>query len=153
METAKRDNEIILHREGIFYIAYEQSAWLFSVALHAFRVKRLFVKCVAQDVVSIGFPMTSLGKFTGGCEVVDEDSIVHLLLPNGDLPQSCDFESWKAMQAGEDSGRHTAESLADDAIAKKMELLERIDGFPIESKSPIECMLFLSEIKAVYKNL
>ena len=61
MEVAKMDNEIILHREGIFYIVYEQSAWLFTHSVHAYKVKKAYIKCVASDVISIGFPMTSLG--------------------------------------------------------------------------------------------
>ena len=80
LETKKQNNEIILHREGIFYIAYEHSAWLFSVVLHSFKVKKVYVKCVAQEVVSIGFPMASLEKMAVDCEMADDGGIVRLLV-------------------------------------------------------------------------
>lgn len=82
METAKKDNEVILHREGVFYIAYEHSAWLFSVSLHSFKVKKTYVKCVARDIVSVGFPMASLNRLADGCRVIDGDSFVRIMLPN-----------------------------------------------------------------------
>lgn len=155
LEREKQNNEIILHREGIFYIAYEHSAWLFTVAIHNFKVKKQYIKCVAQDVVSIGFPMTSLENLASGCEITDEGGVLHLLLPAGRLPQKNDFENWKFLQhhakGQEEQTTHVSENNA--PLAKKLELLKMINDFPIECKTPLECMLFLSEIKTAYKDL
>lgn len=155
LESEKQNNEIILHREGVFYIAYEQSAWLFTVAIHNFKIKKQYIKCVAQDVVSIGFPMTSLEKLASGYETIDEGGVLHLLLPAGMLPQKNDFENWKCLQhyAKEQERQTTHVGKENVQFAKKLELLKRINDFPIECKTPLECMLFLSEIKTDYKSL
>lgn len=153
MEVAKMDNEIILHREGVFYIMYEQSAWLFTHSVHAYKVKKAYIKCVASDVISIGFPMTSLCKFTNDCKLVDDGAVVHMFLPMERIPVVNDFENWKNKQPSYAQKEIRASGDVADSLAIKLELLDKIDSFPIESKSPIECMLFLSEIKTKYKNL
>ena len=57
---------IRLYAEGIFYKAYERSAWVACRVLHPFMVKKRAVRKVGQEVVSIGFPKTSLDKWAGG---------------------------------------------------------------------------------------
>ena len=153
LEREKQNHEIILHREGIFYIAYEHSAWLFSVAIHSFKVKKQYIKCVAQDVVSIGFPMTSLDKSVAGCKMVNENGMLRLLLPVDKLPPKNDFEHWKNMQQRVTGQTEQNTEINETDIGKKLELLNRINDFSIENKTPLECMLFLSEIKTAYKNL
>ena len=154
LETAKLGNEIILHREGIFYIAYERSAWLFSVALHTFKVKKQFVKCVAQDVVSIGFPMTSLERYVADCKLYEEDGGVRLLLPSEKIPLVYDFEQWKESQ--QYVAPKLPETINDDVAENSVpmsEIIKRIKDFPIECKTPVECMLFLIEIKKCCKEI
>ncbi len=149
LETAKPGNEIILHREGVFYIAYEHSAWLFSVVLHSFKVKKVYVKCVAQDVVSIGFPMTSLERYVAGCKVCEENGVVRLLLPADKIPVLNDYEQWKECQQYIAS-KEMPEAVNDDVTERDVSMLEivkKIKEFPIECKTPVDCMLFLIEIK------
>lgn len=98
LETEKPLNTVILHREGIFYIAYEHSAWLFSVAVHTFKVKKQYVKCVAQDVVSIGFPMNSLEKLAAGRSFTVENGVVHLVVAQDENSGNGSFEEWKSAQ-------------------------------------------------------
>ena len=154
MYAAKQNDEIILHREGIFYIAYEKSAWLFTVALHCFKVKKVYVKCVAQDVVSVGFPMAALERYAAGCKVNEGEGLVRLSLPGDKIPLVDDFEQWKECQqyiASKQSdavGNDVAES-----DVPMSEIIKRIKDFPIECKTPVECMLFLIEIKNSCKTL
>ena len=154
LESNKQNNEIILHREGIFYIAYEHSAWLFSVALHCFKVKKVYVKCVAQEVVSIGFPMVSLDKLATGCEMTDEGGVMRLLVPACKQPQNNEFEQWKDMQqCAVPKEQQVAGNDDSSLLESKLDLLEKINVFPIECKTPVECMLFLIDIKNSYKAL
>lgn len=154
MENNKQNNEIILHREGIFYIAYEHSAWLFSVALHCFKVKKVYVKCVAQDVVSIGFPMASLDKLAVDCEMADDGTVMRLIVPACKLPKKNEFELWRDMQQSVALKEQPAVGNDDSSLLEsKLDLLEKINVFPIECKTPVECMLFLIDIKNSYKAL
>ena len=76
---------LYFYREGVFYKAYEQSAYLFVKYVKPFQVKKRFVKSVKQEVAS---------------------------------------ERWRADIP-----------------------LMQVRMFPIEAKTPLDCMLFLSEIK------
>ncbi len=69
---------IRLYAEGIFYKAYERSAWVACRVLHPFMVKKRAVRKVGQEVVSIGFPKTSLTKWVGTrrVEPIGDDCVV-----------------------------------------------------------------------------
>lgn len=54
---------IYFYREGVFYKAYEKSAYLFVKHVKPFRLKRRFVKSVKREVISVGFPTNSLYSF------------------------------------------------------------------------------------------
>lgn len=155
LETTKPGNEIILHREGVFYIAYERSAWLFSMAVHTFKVKKMYVKCVAQDVVSIGFPMAALERYVAGCKVDEGDGVVRLSLPGDKMPLVDDFEQWKERQ--QYIAPKQKSEIANDDVAENdtpfSEIVKRIKDFPIECKTPVECMLFLIEMKNCCKEI
>ena len=155
LETAKPGNEIILHREGVFYIAYERSAWLFSMAVHTFKVKKQFVKCVAQDVVSVGFPMSALERYIAGCKVDEVEGLVRLSLPGDKIPLVDDFEQWKECQQCIPSKlkSETANNDVDENDIPMSDIIKRIKEFPIECKTPVECMLFLIELKNSCKTL
>ena len=59
---------IRLYAEGIFYKAYERSAWVACRVLHPFMVKKRAVRKVVQEVVSIGsiLPILMSRKQTAG---------------------------------------------------------------------------------------
>ena len=81
-EEGHNDGSFIrLYSEGIFYKAYERSAWMACRVLHPFMVKKRAVRKVGQEVVSIGFPKTSLQKWAGGRRMEDagdESVLIHL---------------------------------------------------------------------------
>ena len=67
IEWEKCDKGVIyLYEEGIFYVAYEQSCYAFHKYIRQFKVKKRFVKKVGQDVVSLGFPVSSAEKLLEG---------------------------------------------------------------------------------------
>lgn len=147
-ETEKPQNVILLHREGVFYIAYEHSAWLFCNFLHAFKVKKQYVKCVSQDVVSIGFPMSSLRKYINEDSIVADAGIARITIPDENISLTESFEQWRAQQALDIP--HTGNKSSGVDVADKiasLSVIDRIKEFPLECKTPLECMLFLSEIK------
>lgn len=71
---------IYLYREGIFYKAYERSAYAFITGVEKFMVKKKFVKCANQDVVSIGFPSDGLYKHFTIEQVIESDNVVQVKL-------------------------------------------------------------------------
>ena len=77
-EQQNAGDRIRLYAEGIFYKAYERSTWVACRVLHPFMVKKRAVRKVGQEVVSIGFPKTSLVKWAGTRRVehVGDDCVV-----------------------------------------------------------------------------
>lgn len=150
LEESKQPTSLILHKEGIFYIAYEHSAWLFCSLIHAFKVKKRFVKCVAKDVVSIGLPMTSLEKLCAAYKVTAlSDEMVAVELPHEAVCSLAGYDDWKTeipLETEQRGGAADKEEKTETADIHAL-LIEKIKDFPIESKTPLECMLFLSEIK------
>ncbi len=54
---------IFLYKEGIFWRAYNQSAFQFSKHFKAFKLTKKFVKRVGEEVISLGFPDKLLPTF------------------------------------------------------------------------------------------
>ena len=53
-------NSIILHKEGLFWRAYEMSAYLFTHYIKKYKITKKFYKNVQQEVVYLGFPQNAL---------------------------------------------------------------------------------------------
>lgn len=130
-ESQNNGSFILLYPEGMFYKAYERSAWLACMYLGNLLVKKRYIKKVQQDVVSVGFPKSSIEKWAGGRKIRTTDNYVMIILDDSEIQEYSDeiFHKWK------DSGNESEE------------IYDRILSFPIENKTPMECMIFLSELK------
>lgn len=65
---------VYFYREGVFYKAYERSAYLFVHHIKPFQVKKRFVKSVKKEVVTIGFPTHSLYNYFSKEQVVEQEN-------------------------------------------------------------------------------
>lgn len=154
--------KIHLFQEGSFYRAYEVSAWLCWMHLNKFKVTHREMKGLDQTVAFVGFPLTSLEKWKPeGCEI-GEISEKHLLLTlpavsqeEGTDVKACEEEfcAWKEEQPISGTVSERRETGKNETEGKREErprlfsIAQTILAFPIESKSPIDCMLFLAEIR------
>lgn len=147
---------LYFYREGVFYKAYERSAYLFVKYVRPFQVKKRLVKSVKQEVVSVGFPTNSLPNYFSADKIKEKENVAEI-----DLEKDIDiheFELWKAeipiyQEGSSMSGQSTMSRETNDPQHNKssdIETIMKIKMFPIEGKTPLECMLFLSELK---KNL
>ena len=153
---------IHLWREGTFLRAYNWSAWLCCHYLHDFKVNKRQFKDVEEPAAYIGFPEPSLGKWLPeGSEqtVVDEKHLL-LRLPSVMLTERPEemqaaYAAWLqsvplSEQTAGQRKRNKAEDAATPTGAAPVTLtavMQRILAWPIESRSPLESMAFLAEIK------
>lgn len=75
---AKEDTnsgQVYLYPEGAFYKAYQQSAWLLCTRVHPFKVSARPLKGLDGPLLSVGFPQSSLDKFSSGLVVEDGGGI------------------------------------------------------------------------------
>lgn len=150
---------IHLFREGTFYRAYEWSAWLCVGCYPDLKVTHRILKG-GEDIVFIGFPLTSLDRYTpegAGVHPLDDKS-VDVLVPGTIFPIDVDSETlqtdyvnWKQSQPlTEASKKKEAEAKVRaerNAHPRLTDIMLRILAYPIEQHSPMECMSFLSEMK------
>lgn len=66
-EIISREEEntdsIYLYREGMFMKAYDRSAFLAYTQIHEFKLSMRYIKTVNMDVVSLGFPESTIPKW------------------------------------------------------------------------------------------
>ena len=86
-------NTIILLREGIFWRAYEKSAYAFSMQVHPYKPTRKWVIAVKQDVVSLGFPVSAAENVLNGCKVLMRQEARLVLAASPIDPDG--FEVWE----------------------------------------------------------
>lgn len=133
-----------LYREGLFWKAYEYSAYRFIFGINRFKASKKYVKTVAEEVVSIGFPVTSLGKFSELFDIVTSSEKQMTIVPKN-IHSEVSFEDWKASVISNEAKLKTEDKHADDDFAKC--IIDEINHFNLESKTPMECMMWLSQLK------
>ena len=151
---------IYLWPDGTFYRAYEWSAWLCVRYIRQFKVTRRIFKAVKADMLFIGFPQTSLEKFKPETAVVNElpDKCIVLMLPEVMvLPDEgstleADYQFWRnTIPLAESKESKPAEQSvpvrANSGSVSMTGIMKQILEFPVESHSPIDCMLFLVDVK------
>ena len=152
-----------LYREGSFYRAYEWSAWLFVRHVSDFKVTCRVFKAVEQAVAFIGFPLTSAGKFMpdGFTAKPLSDSSLQVSFPSSLIADDADlaalaqeFAQWKQSVPVAESQRQklmTTEANPSTSHFSRpqslTQIMQRVLAYPIESKSPMDSMLFLADIK------
>ena len=68
-------------------------------------VKKRYIKKVQQDIVSVGFPKSSIEKWAGGRKIRTMDNYVMIILDDSEIQEYSDeiFHKWK------DSGNESEE--------------------------------------------
>ncbi len=157
-------NVIHLYQEGTFYRAYNWSAWLCHRFIQQFKVTHKNLKGIEDSVLFVGFPLTSLEKYFGDYprQEVGEKAI-DVLLPTNMVPEdmviemmSTDYEVWKSsipLTISNAKQKENAHEVTDGKMSFQKSpntltsIMQQILAFPLEQKTPIECMLFVAEAK------
>lgn len=168
--TPDEDRVVYLWSDGSFYHAYNFSAWLCCRYIHAFKAtRRVFNNASKMEIVLIGFPKTSLEKFSpidSKCEPSGEKDMILTLPPSMVKPAEGstleqEYKNWKSTipiteskgskanaSAGESGGALSAKKNSSASGPMSLTgIMKQVLEFPVESRSPIDCMVFLSDIK------
>lgn len=152
--------QIRLWADGSFYRAYEFSAWLCCRYIRQFKVTRRTIAAANSDLLFIGFPQSSLDKFKpeGASVALFDDKNVLLTLPEGMVVPSegstleQEFQNWRTTiplteSKTEQQKGIKAPKLSSSSPVSMTGIMKSIMEFSIESNTPIDCMLFLAEVK------
>jgi hypothetical protein len=148
-----------IFKEGSFYRAYEWSAWLYKMCFVEMKVTHRLLKS-SDDIVFVGFPVTSADKYLpeGATAKSTDDKYCEITLPMSVFPSDADMEAlqtdyanWKQCQPMTEASKKTMaeeKRLAEkNAHPRLTDVMVEILAYPVEQRTPIECMMFLSEIK------
>lgn len=134
--SREEDNIIQLYRQGVFWVAYEQSAY----AVHKitnYKASQRYIKNMREYVVSLGFPDAALGKLLGSKSVLESTEKYKRLLSPHTLEKG-ELDKWKkTVPLAEKKENHKEKPSAE----------EEIKNFPLETKTPIEAFLFIRELQ------
>lgn len=178
--------------EGMFWKAYERSAYIFVCRINGYKPYKKWIKAVGGEVVAIGFPAKAFDKLVEGrvVEYVDEK---HCLLTGFtvDAQELKNFQEWKKKLSSFPYAVVSSNGCAEDSaneekvIAKTIapaasilpafsenatnekpvvsnELIGRLERaeaivcelrrFRMESATPLQCMIFLSNLLGKIEN-
>lgn len=148
-----------LYPEGSFLRAYEWSAWLWCRYVSDFKPTHRKVKSLEQSFVHIGCPSSSFVKHVpeGAIHHFDTDGTIHLEISPMAIPNDVDvvamqsaFEQWKQeIPISESSSKRKTDGLV-TTVGQQPTLstiMQQILAYPIENKSLIESVSFLSDVK------
>ena len=191
---AENTDRIILYKEGLFWKAYERSAYILCTQVRPFKPTKKSLKSLGGGhIVSVGFPWKHEQKHIGTLERL-ESGAERLTLAAAAAVDPADFEAWKALlplhtpavprragevaaadlepprqsectspivtcmpdglssaRTGEDTSYERlplpAEQAADFTLSTACAVAERIRQFNLAESTPMECMLFISDLK------
>lgn len=134
------NTDIYLYREGLFWKAYEYSAFLFIRHIRAYQAQKRAVKSLKRDVVSLGFPDSVVEEILAGKshDKTDEKCIRITGIP---ATEEEAFEQWKAETPV------ITETQANRENRENNPVLSRLKAFRVESSTPMQCMSFISELQ------
>ena len=136
---------IYLFKEGIFWRAYERSAWMFVENVKHYRVLKKYVKAVKQDIVYLGFPDSALPeilltvKTRHASSHTVRKSDVEVFIEIQGFTNIVGFEQWKS-------------EIPVFAINKETDnqyelIIEKIKNYPVANRTPLETLEFLAKIQ------
>lgn len=139
LKISNLPNEIVLEKQALFCRAIEHSAWLFCSLLKPYRPVKQQVKKLNMQVVSIGFPVSSLGNILklagekGFGHTEDTDS--HTVRITVNAPPHGSFEEWKATVTTKNTAQVKATAPGHD------KLISRLQDYPLAMRSPLETVM------------
>lgn len=134
-----------LYKEGIFWRAYEISAYLFVSYVKAYQAIKKYYKVVNAEVVYVGFPATVVDDIKVSClgrqYIVEHISEKEMII-NGNFDSS-GYDQWKENVFIQEKN----EAIGIPNIATEKSILREIASYPLALKTPVEAQQFLYDIQ------
>ena len=141
---------IYLYREGIFWKAYEKSAFRLIREVVEFKPLKKYIKTIDAEIISVGFPCAVTDRYISKDCIVEEGEKQMTVKIGGEF-QTEDFDKWKnSVPVKQNNSPKGVKMNSDGEVVSPLNLLlNTLRSFNIESHTPIECMMCLSELRAL----
>ena len=139
---------IILHQKGIFWRAYQNSAFLFYTHLRPLKVTVKLVTVDGTDVAYLGFPEKVLEEILQlaserGWRVERLDNQVRI--NTNEIVEREAYEEWQNTMRSEQVEAATSE--ASTIVPQYKTVIEKLRSYPILEKSPLETQQFVLNLQ------
>ncbi len=151
-EAEAPQNTIRLVKSGGFYRAYNHSAWLFQTFITQYKVIRKYIKSLDDNIYYIGFPEKNLFDNIGDRKTEKTEFGFDIFLKEDEVQDEDNYETWKLSVETLDSSKSDYYSMNLTGREAEIEVLRRIREFTLESKSMLECVIFISELRKLLNN-
>ena len=141
-QEAGNTSDIFLRKEGLFWRAYELSAFLFIKYVKDYKLVKKHFRVTGDDAVYLGFPGSELDRIlheTGrvpGARIDRQDARITIHLEN---IETGGFTEWKSELPLHEPVKKAGTGMQD--------LAARICSFPVASSSPLEAQAFIVELQ------
>ncbi len=145
LQLEEENTQIILHKEGLFWRAYEHSAFLFVQHIKEYNPTKKYYKNVNKEVVFLGFPQNSFANIESICNkqnFIVKVSANQIKLSGFSKIDNLSFTEWK----------NNIALFSKQTLIHQNELINKIRNFSVVSKTPIECQQFLIELQNYISN-
>ena len=138
--THQTTTQIKLYKQGVFWVAYEHSAF-FITTPKTYKPTKKYIKKLKTLVVSVGFPETALQKLLKLQEVVE---LATIKTENN----CCCFNVKKEIDKNTFlAWKNALQETTTNQQQPKEAILEKIKNFPLHIKTPVEAFLFVKELQ------
>ena len=148
--------EVRLYKEGVFWIAYEQSAFVVS-GVKTLKPTKKFVKKLGKEIVSVGFPASSLENVMTKFTLKERKDMMVVL----EAAVACDETAYREWKERMPLAATKPKAVAVPLVApqplvataplerdeRESAVIERLLSFDIGNSSPMQCFVFLNELK------
>ena len=142
---AKTNHSVRLFREGsLFFRAYERSAYLFVHHVRMYEIHHKYFKVCNSDVVWLGFPQKSLPSL--GCQYVENADGTVSIPVEVEIDEQ-QFQQWKSEQISHQKLPVMDVPFTTKTDKDEAEVLQRLRTFNLAGSTPMETMLFVSELQ------
>ena len=142
---AKTNHSVRLFREGsLFFRAYERSAYLFVHHVRMYEIHHKYFKVCNIDVVWLGFPQKSLPSL--GCQYVENADGTVSIPVEVEIDEQ-QFQQWKSEQISHQKLPVMDVPFTTKTDKDEAEVLQRLRTFNLAGSTPMETMLFVSELQ------
>ena len=146
-EAEVEAGKIRLISSGEFVRAYNHSAWLFYSCISKYKVIRKYSKVQQRDIYFLGFPASKLLELCNGRVCEKTDFGYDITLKPEELPGEDGFETWTKEVPVEAASRANASAIPPSGKELESAVCKKIREFPLETKTPVETLVFLSEMR------
>ena len=137
---------IHLYKEGIFWKAYEYSAYRFVFGILKCKPKKQRFKETSTEMIHIGFPLTSLDTHQDSFRLISKDENTCTIEPVDFLPQMTFEELKNSIETTVSNNKGANLMLPKGTSPTDEYIINKVRSFNIESKTPMDCMMFLGRV-------